>query len=90
MISTQSQRRSGIKGRNMSNLDQIGLFQGSTKQDKNQSDNSSPLAYRVRPTRLDQYQGQSEVFKRYPRLKDGQFGSLILWGPPGVGKTTLA
>ena len=70
----------------MNEKDQMGLFNSSSEP----SDLMSPLAYRVRPTLLEHYHGQEELFQRYPRLKDGQFGSLILWGPPGVGKTTLA
>ncbi len=53
-----------------------------------------PLAERLRPRSLDQYIGQSHlvgpdgVFKRF--LDSGNVPSFILWGPPGVGKTTLA
>ena len=53
-----------------------------------------PLAERRRPRRLADYAGQthllgeSGVLRRY--LAAGRLPSLILWGPPGVGKTTLA
>jgi len=53
-----------------------------------------PLAERLRPRSLDQYIGQSHlvgpdgVFRRF--LESGNVPSFILWGPPGVGKTTLA
>jgi len=53
-----------------------------------------PLAERMRPTSLDTYVGQSTLIGTdgYLRkiMKGGLLPSLILWGPPGVGKTTLA
>jgi putative ATPase len=56
--------------------------------------NTAPLAERRRPHRLADYAGQTHllgengVLRRY--LAAGRLPSLILWGPPGVGKTTLA
>src|SRR5687768_15582300 len=53
-----------------------------------------PLAERMRPHSLDQFAGQQHlvgpngVLRRY--LDSGMIPSMILWGPPGVGKTTLA
>ena len=53
-----------------------------------------PLAERLRPQNLDQYIGQEHlvgmdgVFRRF--IDTGNVPSFILWGPPGVGKTTLA
>ena len=53
-----------------------------------------PLAERLRPHTLDDYIGQEHlvgpdgVFRRF--LETGNVPSFILWGPPGVGKTTLA
>ena len=53
-----------------------------------------PLAARMRPQRLEQYIGQSHLLgpdKPLRRaLEAGQCHSMILWGPPGTGKTTLA
>jgi putative ATPase len=53
-----------------------------------------PLAYRIRPKSLDEYIGQPHlVGPDKPitlAIKDGHLFSFILWGPPGVGKTTLA
>lgn len=55
---------------------------------------SSPLAYRVRPTTLDGFQGQDHLLGPGKLLRqliaEDQLPSLIFWGPPGVGKTTLA
>lgn len=51
---------------------------------------SLPLAAQIRPRHFDDYFGQEEVFKRYPNLKSSKFSSLVLFGPPGCGKTTLA
>ncbi|MFR9602809.1 MAG: replication-associated recombination protein A [Rikenellaceae bacterium] len=53
-----------------------------------------PLAERLRPTTLDDYigqehlVGQSGIFRKF--IESGNIPSFILWGPPGVGKTTLA
>ena len=55
---------------------------------------SSPLAYRVRPTTLDGFKGQEHLLGPGKMLRqliaEDQLPSLIFWGPPGVGKTTLA
>ena len=53
-----------------------------------------PLAERLRPTKLDDYVGQEHILgpgkPLRAQLDRGELSSLILWGPPGVGKTTLA
>ena len=55
---------------------------------------NAPLAERLRPMNLDEYIGQSHlvgqgaVIRRM--IESGRVASFILWGPPGVGKTTLA
>lgn len=56
--------------------------------------NNIPLAERMRPRTLEQYIGQTHlvgpdgVLRRF--VTTGNLSSFILWGPPGVGKTTLA
>jgi putative ATPase len=53
-----------------------------------------PLADRMRPQRLEEFVGQTHLLKPgkplYEAIVAGQPHSLILWGPPGTGKTTLA
>ena len=55
---------------------------------------NTPLAERLRPKKLDDYIGQEHILgKGKPlraALEAGLLPSMILWGPPGVGKTTLA
>lgn len=55
---------------------------------------SIPLAEKLRPTTLDQYLGQQHLVGKNAILRksidSGNIPSMILWGPPGVGKTTLA
>jgi len=63
------------------------LFQGQT-----------PLAVRMRPTSLDEVAGQAHLLRpgsplvllARPDISTGAAASVILWGPPGTGKTTLA
>ena len=55
---------------------------------------SEPLAERMRPRTLDEYVGQQHLVGAGGVLRKmidaGRISSFILWGPPGVGKTTLA
>lgn len=53
-----------------------------------------PLSYRLRPKSLSEFIGQKHLLDQnkplYQALKTGRPHSMILWGPPGSGKTTLA
>ena len=53
-----------------------------------------PLAHRVRPTKLEEFVGQEEVLGKdkilYRTIKADRLTSVILWGPTGCGKTSIA
>ena len=58
------------------------------------NDAYQPLAARLRPQTLDDYIGQQHILAPgkplYAAIKEGHLHSMVLWGPPGTGKTTLA
>lgn len=57
-------------------------------------ENESPLASRMRPTVLEEVEGQEHILGKdkllYRAIKADKLGSVIFYGPPGTGKTTLA
>ncbi len=70
----------------MKNVEQLSLFDN--------RESSAPLASRLRPDTLDDYVGQKHLVGEGKILRQliekDQISSMIFWGPPGVGKTTLA
>ena len=66
-------------------MEQLAMFSGATGQ---------PLAARLRPQTLEEFAGQRHLLGKGKVLRrlieDDQVSSMIFWGPPGVGKTTLA
>lgn len=61
---------------------------------QNNDDDNTPIANRVRPTTLEEFVGQKHLIGDKKILREiidqDKIPSLIFWGPPGVGKTTLA
>src|SRR5512146_1296464 len=71
----------------------MGLFQPTSLPDQ-RADRTRPLADRMRPRTLDEFVGQEHLLGPSKPLRlqieRDDPGSIIFWGPPGVGKTTLA
>ncbi len=73
-------------------MNQKSLFEQTVQSKQNQS--TGPLAYRMRPQKLEDFFGHEalvgpESFLR-KAIQEDRISSMILWGPPGSGKTTLA
>jgi len=72
----------------------MSLFNPIPSPDKNASDRTRPLADRMRPRTLDEYVGQEHLIAPgkplRAQIERDDISSLIFWGPPGTGKTTLA
>lgn len=54
------------------------------------NEDQTPLSYRIRPNSKEEYIGIHDILKKYPFLSKPELPSLVIWGPPGCGKTTLA
>jgi putative ATPase len=72
----------------------VSLFDVTPPVQPSRSDKKRPLAERLRPERLEDFVGQEHILGPGKPLRSqierDELGSIILWGPPGVGKTTLA
>src|SRR5579871_3614926 len=72
----------------------MGLFEAIPPPEDERADRSRPLAARMRPRSLDEFVGQQHLLAPGKPLRlqieRDDPGSIILWGPPGSGKTTLA
>src|SRR5580693_8883237 len=72
----------------------MSLFDSAPIHEDLAGDPKRPLAERMRPDNLDDYVGQEHILGTGKPLRSqierDQLTSIVLWGPPGVGKTTLA
>jgi len=72
----------------------VDLFAAQQKESEGGGSLKRPLADRLRPQTLEEVVGQDHILATgaplFTMAQNGHLGSLILWGPPGCGKTTLA
>ncbi len=72
-------------------VQQLNLFEKGSREKLREH---APLAERMRPATIDEFVGQAHLLDEgkilHRLLRSGKLQSLILWGPPGCGKTTLA
>src|SRR5436305_1866254 len=85
----------GRRGPSMSGQETRSLFDEPDEPLEPPPGPDAPLAERMRPRSLDEYVGQGHLLGRGRLVRKlvesgGALPSLILWGPPGTGKTTLA
>lgn len=100
MSEREGQRRPSSGARAGAGIRQAQLFQQAARPDDRKGERrppmppDAPLAHRMRPRTLDEVVGQESVTDPAGALRrglaQGELPSLILWGPPGSGKTTLA
>ena len=72
----------------------MGLFKTIEPEPEAESQAGRPLADRMRPRTLDEFVGQEELLgpgkPLRTQIERDDLSSMLLWGPPGCGKTTLA
>ena len=72
----------------------MSLFDFEMPHEERPADAARPLAERMRPERLEDFAGQEHLLgpgkPLRVQIESDRLTSLILWGPPGTGKTTLA
>ncbi len=72
----------------------MNLFDGPDADNSSASAAGTPLAERMRPATFDEFVGQQDILAPGRPLREAierdLLQSIILWGPPGTGKTTLA
>lgn len=80
--------------KNKTSLDQNGFFNKTSTTGVSGISNNAPLAARIRPESLDDFVGQENLVGNEgpirKLIKSDKISSMIFWGPPGSGKTTLA
>src|ERR1700729_1443456 len=84
----------GDQFRDQSRKQSEDLFEFANTHSRTDTPETGPLAHRMRPKTLDEFVGQERVLGPGKPLRlwisKDQVPSLIFWGPPGCGKTTLA
>ena len=71
-------------------MEQHSLFVDYEEEKQVEKNIYQPLSDRMRPTQLSEYVGQKHLDLLWKMIENDQITSMIFWGPPGVGKTTLA
>ena len=73
---------------------ELSLFPNEPPNEPPAAAGTTPLAHRLRPETLDQFLGHEQLLGPGKPLRaaieSGSISSMVLWGPPGCGKTTLA
>ncbi|MEG0307130.1 MAG: replication-associated recombination protein A [Clostridium sp.] len=80
--------------KNYDNISLFDLVSDNGREEKYKTNINEPLAQRLKPSTLEEFVGQEHILGKdkllYRSIKSDRITSLILYGPPGVGKTSLA
>src|SRR5215204_4082488 len=89
-----SPRRSCCTKHSVNETETMSLFEDSSTDAPAETAAGTPLAERMRPATFDEFVGQQDILAPGKPLREAiehdRLRSIILWGPPGTGKTTLA